>query len=442
MRLLKRQPGLPFLMALGVLLILSASFLAVQLWSDKIFRGAAVALEAPVMPPAMPTARKSGSRESLDKKIEKAKTVAAVEVVNAPEIQKTEVSAADENSASEPVVKSEKQKPIALKPARLPEMIEAPAMPPAAGSREKKAKAVDKAVSSKPAAAKNPVSESEKAVSSAVVEPVSEVEDSNAPAVEPIAQVVPVSEPVAAVVEPVVVVATSSNEPKDSVESKKKSVRRKKASRIEEDETVVPPEWNWFNTPLKVDFSDGHVVIVPVEKPREIRLLTVTAKLPDFVVSGASEDLEQPVSVEASSEKPFMTALARMSRLRGSRIAAVKKDPEIEKAMLARRSEVLDRMRHAVAALSEKLATPRPVLSDVSPAVVTSGAAAEDVSVDEVREEVSGSVVVTETVSEKTDLNSAVSTEHSFVPYYAGSGSELSNRVNDILARRIGFRRR
>ena len=134
MRLLKRQKGLPFLLALGVLFILSASFLAVQLWSDKYtMRGAVQALEAPVMPPAMPKivapppvkkiARPQSATPELQPAEIKAEPQASAAVEDVPaDINAAEVKivteapvekAPEKEAVSAPVV--EKVKPVAVR---------------------------------------------------------------------------------------------------------------------------------------------------------------------------------------------------------------------------------------------------------------------------------------------------------------------------------------
>jgi hypothetical protein len=443
MRLLKRQPGLPFLMALGVLLILSASFLAVQLWSDKAYRGAVEALEAPVMPPSMPTSRKGKSAALLDKKIEKAKTVAAVEVVTAPDIQKTE-------DISEPVAvaapEPEKARPVALKPARLPEMIEAPAMPPNAGVREKPVKPAAKATAAKEAVEK-PTAPVVRPTEVKTVEPVTTVvaeplveepvskvaaAESKTPVDSAPAAVAPAKKPVS---------ASLVREP--AAEPQKAAAPRRKAVRVE-DESEIPQEWNWFDTPLKLELSHGHVEIVPATTPRVVRLVTVSARLPetDMPVSltgGSSVSVDAAVALD----KPFVTALARMVRLRKVRAAAIAKDPELEKAVLARRSESLAKLQETVARLSDRLVSPTASTFE-SPITVDNGnMPIEEDSVTAIAQENSSSEATTVVVeSEKPIVSASDTDEHKFVPYYAGSGSELSHRINDLVSKGFGSRRR
>jgi len=437
MRLLRRQPGLPFLMALGVLLILSASFLAVQLWSEKVYRGAAQALEAPVMPPAMPTARKVKSGAALDKKIEKAKTVAAVEVVNAPEVQSTE-----EVAPPAPAATPEKSRPVALQPAKIPEMIEAPAMPPAAGTKPARgaAKPVVKESAVKPAA--EPVAENDSEVSEPVLasdEPEESVQSVAAKPVVKAAEPVVKAEPiVAAPVKPVETAAAPSlEEPRKPVAKKRRAVRVV-------DESEIPQEWNWFDTPLKIEISEGHVEIVPSEKVSVINLLPETPKIDDSVILNPSMSAsEDNIRVDLASEKPFVAALARMGRLRSSRSALIAENPELEKAVAARRSESIAKLQEAVALLCNKLEATdaRHSASNLEP-VNDSPVVKEDASA--IAVETAPAVESDETVKslQAGAEEGSAAYEHRFVPYYSGSGSALSGRINDLVVKGVGSRRR
>jgi len=409
-------------MALGVLLILSASFLAVQLWSEKVYRGAAEALEAPVMPPAMPTARKGKSGAALDKKIEKAKTVAAVEVVKAPEVQNTE-----EASVSETETDSEKTRPVAQKPAKMPDMIEAPAMPPAADVREKPAK------SAKPAKAAEPVVESSEPavpVTPVVAEPLTEVKEPKT--VEPAVKADPA--PVVRVVKTVVAPVKAAEEPR------KPSVKRKKAVKVE-DESEIPQEWNWFNAPLKIEFSDGRVEIVSAEARSEVKMVGNIQPEP-VVEEPSANHLEESRQVEPSFEKPFVAALARMGRLRSMRTAAVVKDPGLEKAILARRSESLEHLRDAVVKLCNKLDPVEAPRADAGLAVGSGDSTTGLESVSSVTAQEGFSSEDKSSVAETEKNHQVTADDHQFVPYYAGSGSDLSSRINDLITKGFGSRRK
>ena len=412
MRLLKRQPGLPFLLALGVMLILSASFLAVQLWSEDVFRGAAEALEAPMMPPALPTAKKGESKAALEKKIEIAKASASVEVVAAPEVQ-------------EPVE--------AVEPAKVetPAMVEAPVLPTVL-VKPVAARVADAPVKDvkAPAAAKEAKVAAKKAVADSVeMKPVAPIQD------KPV--VVPVADAVVVVAEP----ETASQKP---MVSAAKASRVRKSKKTEVIETEVPPEWDWFSTPLKLEVSSGNVEIVPAERVRELRMVTISARLPEkspepvFVAAPASAESASSVRPALETEMPFTSALARMAKLRYSRKASVKASPEIARAAAAYRSPSLARLQQVVAQLRGKLEA-----REIESAPVVQSAAA-DVSVVSGDTEESSPV---QTMKEASAADGADSekidvSEHKFVPYYGGSGTELSTRINDLVQRGVGYSRR
>lgn len=439
-------------MALGVLLILSASFLAVQLWSEKVYRGAAQALEAPVMPPAMPTARKVRSGAALDKKIEKAKTVAAVEVVNAPEVQSNE-----EVARPEPVTTPEKSRPVALQPAKMPGMIEAPALPPSAGTRGKPVKGASKSAAGEAAVRQpKPVVESASESGSEVKEQVSDsIESAVEPkqTVQPVAAKPAVKAAEAKAVEPVVkaepVVATPAVKAVETMatlsesEPRKTLAKRRKAAKPV-DESEIPQEWNWFDTPLKIEVSDGHVEIVPSVTVSGVQSLSEAPKIKESVAFNPSAGTsEENIRVDLASEKPFVAALARMGRLRSNRSAVIAENPELEKAVAARRSESIARLQEAVASLCQKLEATEPIHvglnlepDKASPVAIEDAFAADESApvVESADESQESSPVVAE--------NTVSTAEPKFVPYYSGSGSELSSRINDLILKGVGSKRR
>jgi hypothetical protein len=445
MRLLKRQPGLPFLLALGVLLILSASFLAVQLWSGDTFRGAVEALEAPMMPPSLPVGKKGGAKASSGKKIEQ-KPVVAVEVVSAPEVQELE--------AGEPVNAPAPAPTPAVEAVKASDMVEAPAMPlevkKPAPAKVKEVTAPAKASVVKPT---RPVSE----VKPVQAEPVgTSVEQAlSAPVKEKVSEAPRLAKDLT---------TSNSSASTGKVSSKKGRAARKAAKEAAKEayENEVPPEWNWFNTPLKLEISGGNVEIVSAGAPKDVALVTVVARLPAGLFVDAVEPVSgQPASESNSeadlmpvlaSEKPFVSALAKMAKLRRGRMAAIEADPELEKAAAAHRSHSIEELRLAVASLRSRLdAGSRPV-APVVPAAV----AASEVSYDAGSyapapvPDASGVVVeasITAEVSEEPvaaviDAGSDDESEFKFVPYYSGSGSPMSGRINTLLQRGVGYRPR
>ncbi|MBU1109186.1 MAG: hypothetical protein KKB51_21085 [Candidatus Riflebacteria bacterium] len=412
MRLLKRQPGLPFLLALGVLLILSASFLAVQLWSDKVFRGAAEALEAPMMPPTMPPARKGELRAVPGKKIEIAKA-AAVEVVAAPEIH-------EPAEVAEPVV------------VELSKMVEAPAIaepldaPPVVAATPTPVKPVVAKIKETPMKAKEA---SVVATLDKEVKPAVKVQEKSSVAA------VPVKSAPSLVVEQSVSPIVS----KKSVQ--KASVAAPRRSKKETVDTEIPPEWDWFSTPLKMEIIGDNIEIVPTGDVREIRLINVVASLPERSPAPILVDEPaSPVVPVLATEMPFASALARMGKLRHSRKVAVKASPEIAKATVAYKSPSLERLQQAVAQLRSKL----EACEFKSGAVVQKNAddANTSSSVSRDYEEVPPIQALEGLSADVVSADEVDVSEHKFVPYYGGSGTSLSSRINGLLQRGIGYGRR
>lgn len=462
MRLLKRRLGLPVLLALGVMLILSASFLAVQFWSGKTFRGAAQALEAPVLPPSMPTKRKGKIAKTLEKDLEKEKTVAAVEIVNAPEVREPEEEAiSDTQPQKKTSSETPKKSPVKLEKAKIPGMMEAPELPQAIGASHKKA-AAPKAVSKREKPANSESEEKpleETGEPKSVEQPVKVVK----------AQAKPVEEQVSASVEAketgkkvaakakteklpaTVVPAAEKVAEKSSVsdakpakvvvkqlkDSAKKPSAKRKAARVV-DESVVPPEWNWFNTPLKLEIRDGHFEIVADEQNREVVLIGVSATLSDHIIA---EPLSGAKRVDLAAEKPFVAALARMARMRQARVDLIQNNPELEKAIVSRRSEVLAELRREVASLSLRMKD-RFVSGGkvaVNEDVARSGVDLEHhkVAYEEAAREVE--MISSEPLTVSLDtlaVDEPTVESYRFKPHYGGSGTDLSNRINELLKQR------
>ncbi len=442
MRLLKKQPGLPFLLALGVLLILSASFLAVQFWSgNNVFRGAAEALEAPLLPPSMKTGQKGRSRAALDKKNEKVKTAAVVEVVTAPEVQEEKTASVE-------------KEPVSLSKASAPTMMEAPSLPPTlptktSRGKAKAAKTGKAAAALKPASVK-PVEVAPAPVKAAAVADVQTIkkqvgEESSSSVA---GSVKPQASPVVEIGAPIHISAEAEVAQKPLPAEKpmavlaKTSVKRIGAVK-KADETVVPPEWNWFNTPLKIEISNGRVEIISENPPRELVFESVVVRLPDNFGSVAEDaQYESAARIEAPAEKPFIKALARMAKLRYSRLAAVKEDPQLAQAVAKQKCETLEQLREAVVMLCGKLDKSEKASADQALAGSTVEVALpneiEPVIVDEapINSE-SKSLVV-----DVPGVDEADAVEYEFAPYYSGSGTGLSSRINDLLSNGVGYSRK
>lgn len=392
MTILRKQPGLPFLLALGILLILSASFLAVQLWSDGASRrGAAHALEAPVMPKALDVSKK-GNKPAAKKNVG---VVSPEEMIEAPVVPATPVTTdvvpVDDKpvqdvavASVEPLVKEE-----------------------AAAAKAKESEVVTKKPSNedKPAIVSGPSSDNASVEEKKVVKSV------------------------------------------EKTTKKAKKAKKAKKQVVEEDSLVVPPEWDWFSTPLKIEISQGQVEIVPAKSLRQVQLNTVVAKIPaglfePVVVEKVASADETTSEAVASTSKPFAAAVARMAKIRQLRDAREARESSkgvvVETVAPAASSPTMRRMGEVIKDLVIKLdRLPVPVEPSVD-AISASPDATETVipspsveSTTNVVEDVAVAPVAAQEASEKLETTG----ENQFKPYYAGSGSSFSNRVNEMIRR-------
>ncbi len=399
MKLLKRQRGLPFLLALGVLFILSASFLAVQLWSDKdSYRGALHALEAPVMPPAMPKVIapppvKKGARK--------------VEPVVAPEVSTTEEAA---TAPEEKTVKS------------AAEPVLEPVVEPSVPSIDKAQVQVSE---EKPVAVEKSVK---------VVEPVVSTEKKEVsvkPSVKPAKH------------ETEVAVAPAEKSVAKPAAKPRKSRRKAK---VEEIPTEIPPEWNWFSKPLKLNLEPGKARIERADSLKDIRL-SEAEKIAVSAVEQVKESEKpaevasvEPVSVEKvpdeasvsvpETTKPFMMALARMTRIRQTRMSSEVKGAAQTVAPVESMSPSMRSLGQALKALCDKLDRQNPVNgSSVTEATGQAVDAVENLSTD--TSVAQNDVRVDEqTAVDHTDAQDA---QNGSNEPYVGSGSSFSQRVNMLL---------
>ena len=395
MKLLKRQKGLPFLLALGVLFILSASFLAVQLWSDKYtMRGAVQALEAPVMPPAMPKIVAPPPVKKVARTQPEKTLVQAAEVKAEPEVAAVEPIPADINAAEVKIVTGapvEKAREKDVAPAPVVEEVKQIAVP--VQKAEKK--------------------EEKKINTGKKAEPVANIE------------------------------VKEEKQPKSSKKA------RKTSKSVEAVPTEIPAEWNWFSQPLKLSFNDGKAVIDRSEEDKSISLSSAEKiRVEPAIAAGivVSEDEKQPVDsgvsevvsaseADPSVEKPFMLALARMARIRQMRrqnndpveSAAVVKAVELSPSMKAMGSMLRE--------LCEKLDRhPETAESSISASEKTEAAEmAADKQIEVVGhnnpETAAGDSEATMVSSDNADTRGDVALK----PYYSGSGSSFSARIDSMM---------
>lgn len=384
MTILRKQPGLPFLLALGILLILSASFLAVQLWSDgSSRRGALHALEAPVLPKALDVSRKGN--KAVSKKSNGAETVPS-EVIEKPVIPVTLDSSAqvtEDNSVTPTEV-------VALSEETL-------------SPKSGKADVVEKSVAVP-----------EKAVEAAAA-------------------------PVKTAIKEVKVVKSVEK----TVKKAKKAKKARKVVVEEEDSLVVPPEWDWFSTPLKMEINQGQVEIVPAGSLRQVQLTSVVAKLPaglfePVVVEKASPIDETRTEDVASTDKPFSVAIARMAKIRQLREAReASKGVAVEADVPVASSPTMRRMGEVIKELVVKLDRQPASVATIDNSPVAVPASSEAVSSADATEPapsaISGDAVVVPATEKDGDEGLKTADDNQFKPYYAGSGSSFSNRVNEMI---------
>lgn len=448
-RLIKRQQGLPFLFALGVMFILSASFLAVQLWSDnEEFRGAAAALEAPLIPPDLnaptivPPPRETNMPAKKNVAGNKAPKESAVPVEAADEEPSVE---ANVPKASEEVIEiPQKQVPVkvakvektgAIKLEKPENIKERPVQKPIAPAQKtvankpviKEAREVPQ-VEAEPAAKKADsemampekneaeAHAAEKRADSAAENHSKAIKEQAAP--KKTAPVKDLSLAEAPVEKPIVPVV--------------KAVKKAKSVEIP---TEVPPEWNWFQTPLRLEMTDGKVEIVSDKasnnpsriddansgkiemksSPRAPKRHKVVSEGREKVVV-ASEKAQ-----EKFAEKPFVKALGKMAKLKERRLAAGSSPVTKTSSPVVVREAVmaLKRLQDMVRFIGRRAG---PIASIESEEVVEAARAdGEEDAANSI-----GSVANDEIASEQGSqsvLNSS----------YRGSGSSFSMRVNELI---------
>ncbi len=381
MKLLKRQKGLPFLLALGVLFILSASFLAVQLWSDKYtMRGAVQALEAPVMPPAMPKIVAPPPVKKVARTQPEKTLVQAAEVKAEPEVAAVEPIPADINAAEV------------------------------------------------------------KIVTGAPVEKAREKDVAPAPVVEEVKQIaVPVqkAEPVANIE------VKEEKQPKSSKKARKtsKSVETVPTEIPAEWNWFSQPLKLSFNDGKAVIDRSEEDKSISLSSAEKIRVepaiaagIVVSEDEKQPVDSGVSEVVSAS-EADPSVEKPFMLALARMARIRQMRrqnndpveSAAVVKAVELSPSMKAMGSMLRE--------LCEKLDRhPETAESSISASEKTEAAEmAADKQIEVVGhnnpETAAGDSEATMVSSDTADTRGDVALK----PYYSGSGSSFSARIDSMM---------
>ncbi|HEY9070219.1 MAG TPA: hypothetical protein VIV61_08160 [Candidatus Ozemobacteraceae bacterium] len=233
-----------FLFTIGFLLLFSSSFLAYHAWDGPGYQGSAAALEAPVTPPSLDAAAAPVAPPSAAKPVVQAQPAGTLEV------------------PAEPAAEV-KQKETAGKPQEAP-------IPPAVSEKPRD---VPVAKQAKTSPAKTNASVAQKASGKAEVKQAGE--KTSRPA-----QVVPVSQ-----------------SPKKAETKTWTSRKRRVQKVVEEDITRVPPEWDWFSKPLRVEMKAGKVEILGESTGAD----ATPAMTP---VEAASEAVEKGENTISSLEKP------------------------------------------------------------------------------------------------------------------------------------------
>ncbi|MFZ5950371.1 MAG: hypothetical protein ACOYXC_06680 [Candidatus Rifleibacteriota bacterium] len=401
-KLIKKQQGLPFLLSLGVLFLLSASFLAVQIWSDGgEMRGAAAALESPVLPPDLtaPTVVPP-PRPVAQPKAKKVATPVVEEA--APEEQmpieeddgdKVEAPVSDEKNNQEPaMVETEPAK--LEKPQSVKSVSQTKAVVKEAKTEEPVIEAKVTEPEKKPAKVEKPAENKAKASSAKPIE----VVEAKTERVEPVQAV------------EVKVIAPPATDARP--------VKKARKPRVQAVETEIPPEWNWFNTPLKLDVNDGKLEIVADPEKKVVIQPSAVVKPAEYKEENIAVSEDKPVlRQQPVAEKPFSRALAKMNQLKERR-QGVKK-PVINRipAVVARSEAALKRIQDMVKnicsdeALENTIAEEKADETSMETSVEASVEASEDQS------ELAGSASINEGQESS----------------YAGSGSSFSMKVNDLI---------
>lgn len=406
-KLIKKQQGLPFLLALGVMFILSSSFLAVQLWSDEDgLRGAAAALEAPLIPPDLnaptivpPPAEKP--EPSVAKKEKKAQVSdVATEKKAKQENKPVVVESADVAPAEvvvEAPVKLEKPEEAVLKAVVEEKVVVAKKSEPKKNESKKIVKAEEVTVKSDDAAPQKDVVEQQREKQKPA---------SNKPAVKKVEK----DESIAFVSERKELAKAASESPK---------LVKKPVNKKTEIPTEIPPEWNWFQTPLKLEVADGKVEIVPaakVESDSSIGSKKVVARAkPIERVFEAKKVMAGTLKVErvvvgANTQKPFAKALGKMAKLREKRSGVAVRKTSV-------RAEVV---RPAATALKR--------LQDMLQLICKDGL---EPSVD--KDYSSMGSMENSPAFEETEPDNEAPVEPAGFENYRGSGSSFSLRVNELI---------
>ncbi len=317
MKNLLMRRGVPFLLFLGCLSMISGGFLVFQIWGVPGLAGAASALSTPDEPPALDGPPTLPPPAPGDQPAAPAKTPEppASAKQAAPGGDKPVALPAPHEEAQPESAPAEPS--VAPVPAKTP--APAPQSPAVAPKTVPVAKAVPEAA--KPAAPK--------AAPKAGPKPVTQEKAPVAP------KAIPAAKPAPAV-QPAVPQAGADTAVKPMARKGRRGGRKAKADVVPSE---IPQEWNWFQRPLELQLVEGRIRIVadgsaPVAvveaAPARIEVPTPTDESAKASVpandGGAQVLLAAPQAPGADPEgAPFGAALGKMIRARERRAVAAEK---------------------------------------------------------------------------------------------------------------------
>ncbi len=422
-KLIKKQQGLPFLLALGVMFILSSSFLAVQLWSDEDgLRGAAAALEAPLIPPNLnaptivpPPAEKPDS--SVEEKVSE-ETVRESAKVSGYGEQKSVEAPVVESATVEAPVKLEKPEEALLKPVvEERTVVVSKAEPKKAEPKKAEPKKVEpkkaelkkiEVVDEKPEQVLKGQLEGKKEAAKPL--PAKNVKES--PSNSAVTKAEKDSRETARGNEK----GIGGVEVERPIKIEHKSPRRAKVP------TEIPPEWNWFQTPLKLEVDGGNVEIVPAVEirpqtknaaPAVSRQVAPIKKAAQVEKAGKDDLKRKRNAASVNAQKPFEKALLKMAKLKEKRVEVSVKTISKKTEVVRPASVALKRLQDMLQLICKDSSELEADVENEEITVLENSEAAENSEFEEEPKTI--------TPSSEGDKS------------YAGSGSSFSRRVNELI---------
>jgi hypothetical protein len=333
--------------------------MAVYFWSGNGFqRGVASALEAPVMPPSLnspevvapPVSQGQKAKENKISQAEEKTKKTSDEVIKVkenlkqPQSQKVEKVASDKAKSTE-VDKVSSQEIGLQKPDQMLEDYSENKVVATAAPLEPVATEEVRVKEVKKEQAEIKQNKTEKPAKAVETPQKSVVESSEVKKIESAKEERP-----RAAKAPVSKTEKEEKKPVKVIKPIKKSI--KKATKVVSSvPTEVPPEWNWFEAPLKVDMVAGKVQIssdMKAVKPS----VSVHRKVEDTrPVKAVKSTATVAKKIKRQEEKPFAKALARMAKLKAKR----KTDGKARLQMLKASQKPIEKVSPALKRLNDLL---------------------------------------------------------------------------------------